>query len=608
MISMVLLTACVREDINVTTSPAPESFNIEIFTRAQKMQLPETRGWADQSGVDMTPFVLVFDESETCIEVVKAFEISGINKRYVTLTHRSTGKYRFLILANNEKSGFGGQQFWLNGDHHPWTIDEVKGACLGEKLTDISQNVLTEKLNIPQRDFPFAGSGAYLLPMTYLTDPVEGIDENTKIGEPEGVGNGPLELIRSVAKIIITNDPYRDANKIPYNNFKMTGIMSIGNTPIQGKVYNSDGTYLTSVGLTEIAHENYASSICEVRVGEDPYVQSHWGDLIFINETAAERNTYFIIEGELTNADGVNTYYYKMHAVDWEQKSMDLKRNFEYNFTIRNVRGPGYKTPQEAIASPSANQTIFWYDVTTVDLSSHHIKTNGQYYLGVSNSRYIAHTDNPTDLSAFSIVTDYPFSTGLASIRNEIITSQNISCNVSRISSSTNATNPLVAKISFLNGATSGSVDIWLGNLKLTVNVEREPIISSAEKWLAYYQYFQDTGSPVNKKWEYQYYLVSGTVDSGAVSWIKLAPGSNNYPETLVGPGPYYDPDHATVTNVTDNVASSHGKIQVRIDSNGGVARNGTFYLSTGYNPDDVTGQKSVERIKFDIKQAAFPN
>lgn len=615
---MLLLVACVHEDMNVITPGETEEENvtIEIFTRTQKFELPETRAGANDIIVDMTPFVLVFEINGTniiCVEAVKAYQLDGIDKRYVKLTQRSTGRYQFLILANNERSGVGGQQFWFQGNPYAWTEENIQ-ILLNKELSYISNSFLTDKLVSPrQTEPPYSGNWNYLLPMTYLTAPVDGISKNTKIGEPEGVGNGPLNLIRSVAKISIINDPDRNWNsgdnpKPPINNFELTGIMSIGNIATQGKVYNYNDDYLSTVGITEIARENYNGKICNINIADwDKYYQTHWDDLIFINETPADNNTFFIIEGIFTTSDGLSTrYYYKMAALDNEQKPMNLKRNHLYEFTIRNVRGPGYLTIEEAISSPPCNKTILRYEVTTVDLSSHHIITNGNYYLGVSNSRYIAYTDTPDEwLDAFRVVTDFT-RIGWTPIRNEIIPDSGIICDFTSIPDGTSSNQPLDVKIKFLDGTTSGSIQIWLGNLKLIVYVEYKGIVPAAGAWYPYYRYYKAGG---NEWWEYNpYYLTSGTVDSSATSWIKLAPGSDEFPKDLIGPGPYYEPDKAILTNITDNVTSGHGKIQVYIDSNlitdggAGQMRNGIFYLSTGYHPQ-YSPQNKVDRIKVYIKQ-----
>ena len=142
--------------------------------------------------------------------------------------------------------------------------------------------------------------------------------------------------------------------------------------------------------------------------------------------------------------------------------------------------------------------------------------------------------------------------------------------------------------------------------------MDRSGVVPVGGERLIYYKYYKDPGAG-NEWWEYEHYLINGNVDSGASSWIKLAPGSETIPSAAVGytsgGGAYFSPDPADLTNVTDVVTSGIGKIQVYITDNSiaaggtGQVRNGTFYLSTGYHPS-YAPQNWTDRIKIDIKQA----
>lgn len=625
--SIVFLVACV-DDTGILTPIEPESgdkVTIEIFTRSENYQLPQTRGWGAQEGntsIEKTPYVLVFSGNggtATCIEIVQAVEDSGTAKRYVQLTRQKTGTFRLLILANNES------YFHFEGNRYPWTIENLRTYLIDKELSYISNNLLTDKLSYPlQTTRPYTSfDWSKLIPMSYLTDPISSIDENTTLGTTDN----QLNLIRGVAKIIFHNNPdINPGTGKPFHEFVLTGVVQIGNTPQQSKIYNYNEQQLDNVELTTIAHEDNSNIFYEMEQWE-PYDQINWGDLCYLNETPAESNTYFIIKGDLTADYGSGTkeprtFYYKMAAIKSNQEPIEFIRNTVYEFKIKKVRGPGFNTVAEAIAAPASNQTALDYEVTMVDLSSHHVISNGYYYLGVSNSKYILYTDESTPAShhAFSISTDY-FSTGVTwgSSNNKVAPSEGITCDISTIAEPENAVSPLIIDVNVkFEHANSGWVEIWLGNLTLTVQVEKRDVVPVTGAWFNYCTYYKNpevidesTGKP-QQHWEYTYYLSSGTVDGGASEWIKLAPGSNNPPEAAMnytsGAEARFEPDKATLTNVTDMVTSGHGKIQVYIDSNEvnnggtGVERNGTFYLSTGVNPG-YAPQNKVERIKFDIKQ-----
>ena len=88
-----------------------------------------------------------------------------------------------------------------------------------------------------------------------------------------------------------------------------------------------------------------------------------------------QNNTYLILQGTYEGKD----YYYKMALIGSGKHMLDILRNHAYAFTINTVNGPGYDTVADA---------------------------NNDYYLGVSNSVFIAYTDENKDHEAFEFITD----------------------------------------------------------------------------------------------------------------------------------------------------------------------------------------------------------
>ena len=202
--NMFLMFACTNDmDISQPVEPGLEDkVSISLFTRAQDYSIPVTRGGANETGIEKTPYVLVFKVDGTstkCIETVRAVEDLTTDKRYVLLTRQATGTYRFLILANN------GTHFYFEDQRYEWSESNLETYLVGKELSYISENLLTDKLDSPQQNtVPYTSSGwDHLLPMSYLTDPVSGINDNTKIGE---VGS-PLQMVRGVAKLVFINEP-----------------------------------------------------------------------------------------------------------------------------------------------------------------------------------------------------------------------------------------------------------------------------------------------------------------------------------------------------------------------------------------------------------------
>ncbi|NDV59192.1 hypothetical protein [Bacteroides sp. 519] len=200
----IMFAACERDmGMSEIVDPKDEGkVTIEIFTRAQNLQLPQTRGFgAKGDSIEKTPYVLVFrgnDGDAVCVEAVKAIEYSGTVKRYVQLTQQPAGTdYRFLILANN------GEYSYWEGTRFKWSEFALTNFK-DKSLSYISDNLLTDKLGNPQITPPYVSEDwKYILPMSYLTGPVNGINETTKIGTTDN----PIALIRGVAQIVFYNVP-----------------------------------------------------------------------------------------------------------------------------------------------------------------------------------------------------------------------------------------------------------------------------------------------------------------------------------------------------------------------------------------------------------------
>ena len=106
--NMFLMFACTNDmDISQPVEPGLEDkVSISLFTRAQDYSIPVTRGGANETGIEKTPYVLVFKVDGTstkCIETVRAVEDLTTDKRYVLLTRQATGTYRFLYWRIMER-------------------------------------------------------------------------------------------------------------------------------------------------------------------------------------------------------------------------------------------------------------------------------------------------------------------------------------------------------------------------------------------------------------------------------------------------------------------------------------------------------------------------
>ncbi len=596
LIFMILISSCVHE-IYLSEEPGEEKeepmdkVRIEIFTRANPYNLPTTR--AAESEVGMTPWVLVFKgngENATFVEAVQAFELVG--KRYVILTKQPAGtKYQLLILANPLNNRF------CYGD--AGTLYEFTKDILSDKLTnpnietlsDACKKLLTEPLASPSFTVPFSGTNQ-TIPMSYLLE-VDKIDNTTKI---ENNDKSSLLLVRTLAKMIIVNKAA---------NFEFKGVMAVVNAPRQGRLHKLGNSIMGNTSnLTEYQYDiNYSAPLVTaetVAAGE----QSTENNPIYLYESDTQNNTYIIIKGTYENKD----YYYKMAIVNTALESMDILRNRAYTFTIIAAKGPGYDTMGDAkVAKPSNIDLDF--KILVDDSDSYEIMANNDYYLGVSNSVFIAYYTGTVEkgYEAFKLTTD---------CKTDFPNSRTISTNREELDGSFNLAYPADGIIPIVDGGitpritpvgvyvtewlmwyedtqyTSGGVQrnnayvtLKLGNLEKKIHIRQRRAIPAAGLTLKY----MPTADTDPTGYEMKYYCLSAYVEDGSddpKNWIKLRPSTGVHRED------------------TDNITVDDGTILIEVLPNTGSApRSGIIYLTTIKDPNSNPSGSSMQRIKININQ-----
>ena len=596
LIFMILISSCVHE-IYLSEEPEEEKeepmdkVRIEIFTRANPYNLPTTR--AAESEVGMTPWVLVFKgngENATFVEAVQAFELVG--KRYVILTKQPAGtKYQLLILANPLNNRF------CYGD--AGTLYEFTKDILSDKLTnpnietlsDACKKLLTEPLASPSFTVPFSGTNQ-TIPMSYLLE-VDKIDNTTKI---ENNDKSSLLLVRTLAKMIIVNKAV---------NFEFKGVMAVVNVPRQGQLHKLGNSIMGNTSnLTEYQYDiNYSAPLVTaetVAAGE----QSTENNPIYLYESDTQNNTYIIIKGTYENKD----YYYKMAIVNTALESMDILRNRAYTFTIIAAKGPGYDTMGDAkVAKPSNIDLDF--KILVDDSDSYEIMANNDYYLGVSNSVFIAYYTGAVEkgYEAFKLTTD---------CKTDFPNSRTISTNREELDGSFNLAYPADGIIPIVDGGitpcvtpvgvyvtewlmwyedtqyTSGGVQrdnayvtLKLGNLEKQIHIRQRRAIPATGVTLKYVP----TADTDPTGYEMKYYCLSAYVEDGSddpKNWIKLRPSTGVHRED------------------TDNITVDDGAILIEVLPNtGSASRSGIIYLTTIKDPNSNPSGSSMQRIKININQ-----
>ena len=543
---LLLLLSCVKECFD-TPQAETGKVQLELFTRAYDYPVPVVRAGTDEYGVNYELWLLVFkghDNNATFVEAVKSYFISGINKTYAEFTRQPVDDYQILILANTQvQTNF----FTQDGTPHHFAANDFATTFAGSTLSFVCENLLTEPLNNPQTTVPFASSR---IPMTHLLKGLTAIDESTQIGSE----TNKLKLMRATARLDMRN--YAP-------NFEMLGITLAANIARQTRWHNLDiATAFPQSAATVNYSKETTPGIYQDLVAFDSSGSSE-NDPIYFYESSRLDNPYIIVHAKYNG----NECYYKLALVDAARTAIDLKRNYCYTFTIGSVAGQGWDTMQDAIASPSYNNTIVSTTLTIDRVSAHESTAFGDYFLSVSNSRYVAYTNNASAADVYTVSNVFYGGTiplDIAEVKMTLAgaTFENGTTTLS-LGTSPLPVNSTEIKLKNFTGNTA-KLDIKLGNIIKRITIEKKPALAAN----AMLELHTDLGVD----------CLSATVDNGALSWITLHPsGSDN-------------------RNDIGHIVVDDGQIRMRVLS-ASSSRTGTVYLSTINVPN--IGQ----RIKIDVIQ-----
>lgn len=547
--------ACIDE----TVTPEEEvivsdnKVRLELFTRFDPYSIPTSRGYADETGIDTKPWILVFKGNDrTFVEAVQTTVVSGTDQKYVLLT-KQTDPCWLLILANPQN-----RFYTSNTQSYTFTPYSFDVALTGKSLHEACQMLRTEPLNNPQYTIPYVNAqNNMLLPMSHLEELPGGINDNTRIGS----SSSQLELTRTVAKLEVVNET---------SDLDFIGIVSIMNASQRSLLHNLTGTMIDAQNIVEYKSDDlYTSTIADAVVGSGGQ-QSTSTNPVYLYEASGSNDMYLIIKGEYNS----NIYYYKLAIVDNDEKPMDIKRNHRYIFNITEVKGPGYYSVADAIEAQASNTNLD-YTITVRDEDSYEIISNNDYYMGVSNSHYIVYGDVGTtkEFHAFTLSTDCvrPFPDKKTITLSNGLTMENSNTGVLPIVTNTSPEVTQI-KVRLDNGFSTGNILLELGNLDKSVTVERREKLSRFETTLTFPEF----------------YCLSGYVEeTGAKTWLKLVPSTG-------------------IRDVTDQIIVEDGIINVLVERNTSGERTGTIYLTTIQNPG--TPQSKIYNIKILITQKEVIN
>ena len=457
--AVLTMAACAREEAG-GIPPRPgdpgAKVRIEIHTDADSFARPVSKALADEDAVGDTPWVLVFTGTGDNAVFSEAVEAQYTGTATVAELTETTVPGRILVIAN------AGSQFDPGSGPVNFDAAGLASVLAGAKVADLNERLRTVPLA--------AGFGAAVpyvparaIPMTGMVEAPDGINRYTRIG----TAINKLPLRRIAAKVTVSSTA-------PGFELLAVGAIYVNRN---GSYYRSGGPILKPYGF---AHYLSGMSGDGGMGGYSPAVDNTTaGSPLYMFESDPWGNTSLIVQGRYEG----NTYFYRLAFCDPDQNLLSVERNRYYSFTIRSA-APGYLTLEEVLGGgsdpmPPANID---YGIVVTDLSSHEIVDNGAYYLGVSNSRFEAHTDDPLTVAGGIVAVTVTTDAGLRGVPLMTVGTNVSGAGTMTVSPSgdipldPSGTTTVGLKIAMDTGfgtASEGTVTIRTGTLTRTVTVRR---------------------------------------------------------------------------------------------------------------------------------------
>ncbi len=548
-IAALSLGGCVT-DVHKGGKPNPVGgdgkLRLELFTRMPDYVRPATRtGEAQEEALGSTPWVIVFSLSNSdylYTEAAQAYTMAG--KIFVDLTPTDIDS-KLLVIANPQEKFTAAAA----ATEYEFTNANFDLLLTGKTLAETCGMLHTRTLSDPQTAVPFAG----ITPETQLPLPMSGIypatgttaiDRNTSIS---------VALTRAVAKVVVTSSAL---------NFTLEGA-TVLDAPRRGRLHQLGTALKTNAASDRTDYLAAAPNEVKGIAAVPEESQTTETNPIYVYESAKgdANHTHVIVQGLYNN----ETNYYKLSFRDPAatasnpNAALDIERNNIYTFRIMNVLRAGYTDLDDAInAARSSNEDIVWrIDVT--DGNSHDIIDNGEYYLGVTNSRFIVYGDGAqSGRHAFTVTTNRAG----ALTDNSITASEGLTV-VAPANGKISHGNPgtTEVRLDFDAGFTTGTVTLRLGDIIKVVTVEKRASLAGAQSRMAF------EGDYLTARVEHGLEWLTLSADGVAGNGSHIAAtGGNIY----IHPAPYYG-------------------------ASGSAAREGVVFMA---RTDDSGG-----RIKLDIAQ-----
>lgn len=529
-----IFSSCTKDELAGTLDkPLPEGkVRMTLHTNMGSFERPvKTRtGGADEDNMGSNAWVFILERLEPSSPdyTVKTVEKLAMKEGgdVDVIADQTTNPVIVVLLANAP-----GRYVDESGPEQDFSLENLSHIT---SYSELKQALGTSVLASPAQSVPYTQGG--VIPMSGEVDLPDGIGRSATVN---------LLLRRIVAKITVETG-------VPSAQFQLLGA-SVCNAPRSGWLLPPRTLWRdNSANLTNY---DYDAVACQATQADSK--QTTVSNPIYIYESRPEEQTAVIIKAIY----GGNTYFYKLamtadysviSGTDTQVKPKNFYyRNFAYKYIITSVTGGGYSTFQEACDGAPSNNIKSAIDV--IDLTSHDIIDNGEYFLGVSNSSYIIYaTGSRSNLVAVAVSTG---GNPDLSLTGTVTASEGITVTAGSTFSYPDTGREIA--ISVADNFSAGTVTIKIGNLKKTIDVSRE-----------YTAPFDGRNISAFGTSDYVVGKIESVSDNSAGDWIGLSPMAKGL-----------DLGRRELVN---NNGGIHIHLSVNWDKSNGVAgRNATLYLSS---------------------------
>lgn len=384
-ICMLLLGySCVDDTFESYQRSSGDNVAVKVCITAPIPPVAKTRTVSDAEFNPNGLYLMVFERSAAHVDdnaLAQIVKITGSGTSYSAQLAKR-GECIVYIVANAEKT--------INEKKTSW---EATSTTLGDVKRALKFTLPTSSRADDASDKVITGM---IAPQPMLVEVLlDKIDANTQIGTPES----PVLMQRTTVKISVRNET-QDNGAARRRQEILLGANLI-NTPSEGYLFAMDDESLLEISRHQTGAESDLNGLISTpSAGAEEYPTC----TLYSFESVSGTQTPTAVVIEATHLG--KSYFYRLN-LDIQKKDYALVRSFHYIVRINNILQAGFDTMEEAVAEEAPHNVEYTVNVT--DDTSADMITDGEYYLGVSNSEFFALADGALqNISITTVNSNYP--------------------------------------------------------------------------------------------------------------------------------------------------------------------------------------------------------